>query len=227
MIERFPEDEQLFKEVHEILTNLKRELVQHLKPLETITTQTQLLRLFDIWKQTSLWRMIDLAEASCQMFQEGRLVPGCTLTRSVFESIANLYYVHKKMLNFTENHDPEAIRDLLMNFVFGAKDTDTMKTPVNILTLIQHLDKEFKGFSAAYAHLCEYAHPNMKSGFGSFADLKRDSLELKLGMNPKNLPMGVWGLGLLSFILQVGFEINNRLCVLQPKFEIMLEKHTP
>lgn len=222
-----PTDEQLLKEVREILNEFEGKLVEHLGPVEQTTTRTRLLRLFEVLKQASLRRIVDLADAAHEMFRQKRLVPACTLTRSVFETVGILYYIHKKLVEHTEKSDPESIHNLLMSAVFGRKDTDWPEKSIQVLTAIDHIDKEFQGCRSEYDHLCEYAHPNLKGGYGTYVRLEGDKLESHFGMNPLEFEMGLFGLGSLRLILVMGAEVNNRLCAFHPKFVAMAEKYAP
>jgi hypothetical protein len=171
--------------------------------------------------------LVDLAEAAVSAFETGRLVPGCTLTRGVFETVGVQYYVHKKMVEYTKNSDPEKIHNLLIAAVFGRKDAPEWDAPIQVLTAIDHMDKEMKGCREEYDHLCEYAHPNLKGGFGTYVQQQGNKLETNFGINPQGLDMGTWGLGSLRVILVVATEINNRLCAFHPEFVAMANKHAP
>lgn len=219
-------DEQLLEKVRERLDAFQAEFVEHLDPVEQ-TTRSRLLRIFEEWKQVNLRRIVDLAAAAHEMFGQGRLVPACTLTRSVFETIGIQYYIYKKLVEQTAKSDPESIHNLLMSSVFGRKDKSWPERPIQVLTAIDHMDKVFRGSRAEYDHLCEYAHPNLKGGFGTYVRQEEQKLESHFGTNPQGLEMGTWGLGSLHSILIIGAEINNRLCTFQPEFVAMAEKHAP
>jgi hypothetical protein len=91
-------DEQLLDKVRERLDAFQGEFFEHLDPVEQ-TTRSRLLRIFEVWKQANLRRIVDLAAAAHEMFRQGRLVPACTLTRSVFETVGIQYYIHNQTLN--------------------------------------------------------------------------------------------------------------------------------
>lgn len=175
--------------------------------------------------------LVDLADAAIPMFEQCRLVPGCTLTRGVFETVGIQYYIHKKMVEHAERSDPEAIRKLFLSALFGRKDDDSWpETAIQVLTAIDHMDREFKGFRlrGEYDHLCEYAHPNMHGGFGSYVRQEEGvKLEAHFGINPQGLDMATWGLIPLHIILVIGAEINNRLCGFHSNFVAMAEKYVP
>lgn len=93
------------------------------------------LRLFDVWRQVSLRRIVDLAEGAEAFFLEERLVPGCTLTRSVVETVAVQYTVWKKLTVHAETADLRAAHTLLMSVVFGRRDKgdDWLNKSVNVV----------------------------------------------------------------------------------------------
>ncbi len=183
-----------------IIDSLKGGFIESLDPV-TPTTKNKLIQLFKVWNQVSLRRVVDLAESTQQQFSEGRLVPGCTLTRSLYETVAIRYYVHKKISQFTATNDPESIHNLLGDAVFGNKDLPGIPAdPIQVLTALDHLDKEFKVMRLEYNHLCEYAHPNMKGAFATYAHQVVPSLETRFGLNPQGLSMGTWGLSSLEII---------------------------
>lgn len=219
-------DEQLLDKVRERLDAFQGEFIEHLDPVEQ-TTRSRLLRIFEVWKQANLRRIVDLAAAAHEMFRQGRLVPACTLTRSVFETVGIQYYIHKKLVEHTAKPDPESIHKLLLSSVFGRKDKSWPEGPIQVLTAIDRMDKVFRGSRAEYDHLCEYAHPNLKGVFGTYVHQEGQELESHFGTNPQGLEMGTWGLGSLHQILIIGAEINNRLCNFQPEFVAMAEKHAP
>src|SRR6266571_4883911 len=109
--------EQLLEKVQELIDEFKGELIEHLDPVEQ-STKSRLLRIFEVWKQVNLRRVVDLADAAHEMFRQGRLVPACTLTRSVFETVGILYYMHKKLKEYAAKSDPESIHKLMLSAVF-------------------------------------------------------------------------------------------------------------
>jgi hypothetical protein len=83
-------------------------------------------------------------------------------------------------------------------------------SPLQVLTSIKHLNKEFYGAEREYFHLCEYAHPNMKGGMGTYAKITISEYEVSFGTNPQDLRMGPFGLGDLDIILAIAKEIHDR-----------------
>jgi hypothetical protein len=220
-----PTDQELIEEVKSLLEGFRSEFVDHLEPVHP-TPRARLLQIFEVWRQVNLRRIVDLADAAIPMFEQCRLVPGCTLTRGVFETVGIQYYIHKKMVEYTEKSDPESIYKLLLSALFGRKDSPWPETPIQVLTA-DHMDKEFKELRGEYDHLCEYAHPNLKGGFGSYVCQEGEELEAHFGTNPLGVDMATWGLVPWRIILVIGVEINTRLSGFHPKFVALAEKYSP
>lgn len=220
-------DTEVLLKVSEHLDVFRSEFIECLEPVQP-TTRSILLRIFEVWRQANLRRLVDLGDSAHLLFSQGRLVPGCTLTRALFETVGVQYYIHKKMVDYTDECDPESIHILLGAAIFGRKDASNWPTtPIQVLTAIDHMDKEFTGSRSEYDHLCEYAHPNLKGGFGTYVYQSLPSLGSKFGLNPQALEMRTWGLGSLNIILIIASKVYGRLDSLHPKFVSMAMEHAP
>ncbi|MFZ3016959.1 MAG: hypothetical protein WA056_00720 [Gallionella sp.] len=217
-------DQQLSIEIGELLGCLRRKLVSNLNGIENTASQ-RLLRLFEVWRQVSLRRTVDLAGGALSFFEQERLVPACTLTRSVVETAAVQYYIYKKLISYTEKPDVPSIHKLLMSAVFGRRDTEWPQQSIQVLTAIDHLDKQFPGFRSEYDRLCEYAHPNLGGGFGTYVRSEGNEMQSHFGDNPCGLAMGPWGKTELQIALMVATEIDNQLCLFHPRFVAMVNNN--
>ena len=225
-MEKLETDSELFTDVRKIIDEFQCEFIEHLEPLHHQTTRSRLLRLYEVWQQIHIRRLVDLADSANKHFNKQRLVPGCILTRALIESVAIQYYAYKKIVEHTNNNDPEPIHKLLIICVFGSRDKSSSETAIQVLTAIDHLDKEFKIFREVYDHLSEYAHPNLKGGFGSYVEQK-ELLETNFGINPAGLEMQNWGLGELHLVLLIALEIHNRFFAFHPSFHKMANQYAP
>jgi len=211
-------------EVEELLGRLRREFVDHFEEIGT-EAGTRSLRLFDVWRQVSLRRIVDLAEDAESFFRDGRLVPGCTLTRSVVETVALHYTVWEKLTSHTETVDFRGAHTLLMSVVFGRRDKgdDWPNKSVNVLTAIDHLDKQFPGFRSEYDRLSEYLHPGLAGGYGIYVRTEGAGLRSYFGQNPSGLAMGPWGRTELERALLVAATFNDLLKEMRPRLVAMMK----
>ncbi|MCX7100515.1 MAG: hypothetical protein NTX38_03225, partial [Methylobacter sp.] len=107
-------------QVEQLVDRLKRCFVDELEEVGP-DAGAQSLQLFDVWRQVSLRRIVDLAESAEASFLLGRLLPGCTLTRSAVETVAIQYAVWKKLGALIDASDHRGIHTLLMSVVFGRR----------------------------------------------------------------------------------------------------------
>jgi hypothetical protein len=220
-------DEQSHAEILELIQSFRLRLIDKLDGIEPTTLQ-RLLRIYEVWHQVNLRRTTDLAEGAVRFFEENRLVPACTLTRSIFETVGVQYYIFKKLVAYTNSSDPEAIRKLLLSAVFGRRDKEEWpEKSIQVLTALDHLNKQFPGIRAEYDRLCEYAHPNLCGGYGTYTKSRGDKLEIHFGCNPQNLPMEPWGQGALQAALRVADFVDYSLCSFHHKFVSMVAAQHP
>jgi len=130
-----PSDQELIEAAKSHLEKLRDEFVDRLEPVVNPIPGATLLQFYEVWRQANLRRIVDLADAAILMFEQRRLVPGCTLTRGVFETVGVQYYIYKKIVEYTENPNPESIFKLLSAAIFGRKDVDSWPDkPIQVLT---------------------------------------------------------------------------------------------
>ncbi|QVW36202.1 hypothetical protein KIP69_04935 [Geobacter sulfurreducens] len=209
-------DKEAIESARAVIEFLKGQLVTQLEPYSQRPGK-KLVRLSRVWKESKLYRIVDLASAALTMFEDSRLVPGCTLTRSLYETVAQMYYIQKKMKEAIENKKLEEIHDYVVRGAWGSKDKSTEQEALQVLTAIDHLDKEFGG-KDEYFHLCEYAHPNFKGGIGIYSEIKIPAYDVIFGMNPQGLPITAFGLGALDIILMVAKVLYERHLELEKDF---------
>jgi hypothetical protein len=212
-------------EVEELLCRIRQNFVDHFEEIEP-KANIRTLRLFDVWRQVSLRRIVDLAQGAEAFFLEERLVPACTLTRSVVETVALQYSVWKKLTLQTKTADLRASHALLMSAVFGRRDKGDSwpNQSMNVLTAIGHLDKQFPGFRSEYDRLSEYLHPGLAGGYGAYVRTEGAGLRAHFGQNPSGLEMGPWGRTELERALMVAATVADLLNDLRPQL-VAIMKH--
>jgi hypothetical protein len=209
-------DKKAIESARSVIEFLKGLLVTQLEPYSQRPGE-KLIRLLRVWKESNLYRTVDLSSSALTMFEESRLVPGCTLTRSLFETVAQMYYIQKKMKGAIEDQKFEEIHNFVVRGAWGSKDESTEQEALQVLTAIDHLNKEFGG-KDEYYHLCEYAHPNFKGGLGVYSKIKIPAYDVVFGLNPQELSITTFGLGSLDTILMVAQTLYKRQLELEKDF---------
>lgn len=209
-------------DVEQLIIRLEACFIDVLEEIDP-SAGTQLLRLFDVWRQVSLRRIVDLADGAETFFRKGRLLPACTLTRSTVETVAIQYAVWKKLSTLTKALDFHSIHTLLMSVVFGRRDKggDWTNKSMNVLTAIDHLEKQFPGFRSEYDRLSEYVHPGLAGGYGMYVRTEGEKMRSHFGQNPLCLEMGPWGRSELECALLIAVEFNELLQQMRPRIEAL------
>ena len=185
----------------------------------------KLMRLIAVWHQSLLHRLCDLADASLSLFEQGRLVPACTLTRSFGETFAQLYYFQKKVGAARSKQDLDTLTDFVGRGAWGSKDGSTKQEALQILTAVDHVETEFTGFRGEYDHLCEYAHPNMKGCLAAYSNIQLPAYHVDFGKNPQQLPLEPFGLGALDIWLEMAVGIQERFATAHESLQKVVKEN--
>jgi hypothetical protein len=78
----------------------------------------------------------------------------------------------------------QQLRDMLL----GWKNDPDFPQPLNILTALDHMDKQFPGVRDRYNELSEYTHPNWCGVFGLFANIDRETYTAQFGRGLRRTP---------------------------------------
>lgn len=169
-----------------------------------------------VWREALLHRIVDIGEAAHGAFLQRRLVPGNILTRALFETLALQFHYWQMAKKAIEEKDVALLREIVQRGVFGRKDKpglpwDTeFPIPFQVLTVLDKMDKTFKGTREEYDHLCEYAHPNLKGTLGAYVQPSLPpSVDAKLGRGAVPYELATWGLSSLAIGLRLSIEIHG------------------
>jgi len=161
---------------------LRLALVREVDPA-SISTISKIPFKILLARETLLYRAVDLGEASCMCFKENNIVSGACLSRAFQETIAVLFYVNRKSKKAILDKDLHHLDEYTMKVLMGSKDDKSRPDPVNILTMIDRIDKEIPKFRAIYDKLSEIAHPNWHGTLGIYSSRDKERLMTTLGTN--------------------------------------------
>lgn len=131
-------------------------------------------------RETLIHRVSALASPAVALLEAGNLVAAIVLTRAVLETVAVVFSLRREVDAFLENGKVERLDDFLMACLVGSRWPDAETQARSVLTMIDHLDKQFEGYRATFDSLCEYAHPNWSGVLGSFGSIDRENHVLHL-----------------------------------------------
>lgn len=176
--------ELLLEEATQQFKKLRLALVREVDPASISTIATIPYKIL-LARETLLYRAVDLGEASCMCFKENNIVSGACLSRALQETIAVLFYVNRKSKKAIIDKDLNHLDEYTMKVLLGSKDDKSMPDPVNILTMIDHVDKEIPKFRTIYNKLSEIAHPNWHGTLGIYSHPENEKRIMTLGANTR------------------------------------------
>ncbi len=174
-------------------------------------------------REALLYRIAEISEAACHLYENNKLCSAFTLTRSALETAALLFLLDKKVGEIIKQDNVGNIDEFLMKALFGSRNKGARKTALNVLTAIDHFNKKCKGTRDYYDNLSNYAHPNFDGTFSMFASHDQQNKYTNFSIFP-NKSRRSEGLPLLCIALksfQYYYESISRLI---PRFVQICEK---
>jgi hypothetical protein len=138
-------------------------------------------------RELLLHRTATLASAAVDLYEGNRVIPAVILTRSIVETLALLFNFHERLEHFLKGEvkDSDALDDSFMCCLVGSRNNPEGPKAVNVLTLIDRVEKTVPDFRFVYDALSECAHPNWAGTFGAFGHghdgNHSETTELELG----------------------------------------------
>ena len=114
--------------------------------------------------------------------------------------------LNKRISGVREVEQFEGFMNFLTQAAFGSRDKSSNFEALNVLTMLDHLNKKYGISREQHDHLSEYTHPNLKGGLMAYSDIDLNNFRVELGINPGGLPLVAFGLGDLQLILEIGIE---------------------
>ena len=167
------------EEVLKLIVGIKNNLPEKVTP----TNEKILFKALSL-RALLLHRITDLGEAAYKMLNSRTIVPSIILTRAIIESFSVLFFLHNKLKDYSNNKlQLDSFNDEVNNILLGSKNKTTQIEAKNIVTIIQHVNKELDGFEEIYNELCEFTHPNWSGCLGSYGQINKNDYTLYLGKN--------------------------------------------
>jgi len=197
-------EEKIINGIEDILARL-RTGQPHTVEGQMLTLKSKLpFKLLSV-RELFIVRVFDLAESAWCLYKEGKRLSAIVLMRACLETCCLTYYTNKKSKHFLTNSDDREFDDVLNRILFGSKDIEKNPDPINILTVIDHVNKEYDGIRKMYDLLCEYAHPNYRGLLEAYGSTE-DKFKLKVGSNLRDIPPAF---GLAPFFMGLSIFVNE------------------
>lgn len=173
-----------------------------------------------LYREALIWRMTELSRGAFENFEKNRLALAILETRAAVETSAALWYLHSKLDATLKAGVVGDIDDFLMKLSMGSRtDTDIMPQAISVLTFVDRVEKDAKGFRQQYDRLSEFAHPNWAGTALLYSRPDPPNLWTDFGANIRGIagPKQV-GVVNLSVALMFFERSYNRIADLMPEF---------
>jgi hypothetical protein len=171
------------------------------------------------------YRAKDLSELSCELFERKKIVPAVVLTRALMETTALLYLTQKKIAQSLETEDITELDEFLIKCMSGNRINPSEPDSINIMTAIQHLDREAgcERYADFYNTLCEFSHPNSLGTFSAYTKFNPEDYSLSFGEN-KGLTRANDVAFATVFALEIIIEFYDRAVAMIPRINELSKK---
>lgn len=120
-----------------------------------------------------LWRTVEQATEAVRLIRENKKAAALLLCRAVIENAA----VHWRLWDLLKSRDQistDQMDQTLQALLMGWRSDPEFPQAINVLTLVDRLDREVSGVRRAYDTMSEVAHPNYGGVHGLFAKNDHD-----------------------------------------------------
>ena len=173
-------------------------------------------------RETLIHRTSALATPAVSLFETENFVAGIILTRAVVETVAVTFGLRREITRFLDHGSVEDFNDFLNAGLVGSRWPNAETPARSVLTLVDHVDREFKGYRETYDSLCEFSHPNWSGVLGAFGTIDYTNHILHLGPReePQILIIGVTSLAMTLGLFQYAYnDMIDSLHALDNHFE--------
>jgi hypothetical protein len=138
-------------------------------------------------REALIWRTEELARGACEMLERDDLAAGILLTRAVTESAAFVWRLNE-LLETRSQYSHAELHEHCQRMFLGWKKKGEPEFPeaVNILSLIDRMERKIPGVRSSYDQLSEFAHPNWSGVSGLFSLIDKANYVTHFGRGLRN-----------------------------------------
>ncbi len=200
-------EETILEDLRELISRFEASLPARVDPAGLTLKSKIPFKVLSL-KEVLFHRTTTLARIAFDLYNENMRVPSYILMRSIVETCAACYSLRQKISTFLEDLNVDDFDNFLVKGLSGGRDKKAKHQSLNVLTLVDHVDREYEGYRRMYDVLCEYAHPNYLGTLDAFGKVDRDNVWLDLGPELR-MPPPAFGLVPFFFSLVVFEEQYN------------------
>ncbi len=134
-----------------------------------------------VLRESLIHRVVSLTDGAISELSASRWVSGTILIRAVTETAAVLHSLDLQVRRALQDGNDDTLTEFLRRTMVSSRSEPDLPESLNILTLIDKVDKDFPRFRRSYDELSEYAHPNWCGVLGAFSELDEKTHTVAFG----------------------------------------------
>lgn len=131
-------------------------------------------------REALIWRTEELGRVAIECLERHDYAASMILIRSIIENSALVWRL-KSILESRSKNDAAKIHEILDKMLMGWKGDPEFPEAFNVLTLVDHLDREVPGVRKSYDSFSEHAHPNYRGVHGLYAKVDYEKFVTHFG----------------------------------------------
>lgn len=159
--------------IKEVEFNLPKEIDEN-----AMGDKTHIVNKYFTIRAGLMYRAHELALAAHELAKNHQVSASITLTRALFETVSVVGYLNHKVDAFHKDKNFESFNETVMRVMLGSRIEGTPYSSINILSMIERIDKTMSGFKTTYEILSEYSHPNFAGTCGLYGELKKGEMTM-------------------------------------------------
>ncbi len=198
----------MIKEARRLADNIAASLPDQIR-IAALTANSKIPFKALSFRELLIHRVSALASSSIDLFERDQIIPAVILTHSTVETVTLIYALHEHLTNFLKDKNKVDLDSFLMRCLFGFHNDSRFPQSIDVLTLVDAMDKTIPKFRKMYDLITEYAYPNYSGLLGSFG--KIDKVKLKLQLGHQNIQhVLINGVSVLSIVLRIFANYYNK-----------------
>ena len=157
--------------IKEIECNLPKEIDENI-----MGDKTHIVNKYFTTRAALMYRAYELASTAHGCAKNNQVSASITLTRALVETVSVVGYLNYKVDAFNKDKDLEVFNDTIMKVMLGSRSEARPWSSINILSMIERIDKILPGFKMTYSNLSEYSHPNFAGTCGLYGEVKKGKM---------------------------------------------------
>jgi len=168
--------------------------------------------------------MNELSSSAYENLEKDLLAAGILLTRGCVETAAAVWYLCGKLEAVTDSGSIGDVDQELRSLLMGSRNNPDLPKATNVLTFVDRVDKDVKGFRDQNDGLSEFAHPNWSGTTLLYSKPDPQNLGAKLASNIRSSEAAKLIAVLnLSVALMIFERSYNRISEIVPDFVSICE----